>query len=61
MRDFDTNHRWIRKRTSHVLGFAVQPLTDLVSHGLRHAFATLALKSEALDMFELSPAIGHAD
>lgn len=30
-------------------------------HELRHTFATLALESGALDMFELSRALGHAD
>jgi integrase len=34
---------------------------DLVFHELRHTFATLALESGALDMFELSRALGHAD
>jgi integrase len=35
-------------------------LTGLHFHELRHTFATLALESGALDMHELSRAMGHA-
>lgn len=47
-------------------GVRVEPACDraglagLHFHELRHTFATLALESGALDMHELSRAMGHA-
>lgn len=42
------------------LGIASTFVRRLHFHELRHTFATLALESRALDMHELSRAMGHA-
>jgi integrase len=48
-------YRYAFKPAARKLGWP-----DLKLHELRHTFATLALESNALDMFELSRAMGHS-